>query len=181
MTARAEGIGADALLIVTPYYIRPPQQGLHDYFVRLGALTSLPWMVYHIPGRAAVSIKPETLAGLAQASPNLVGVKHAVNDLDFVTDALTRLGMDFRIFCGLESLSFPMLAVGGARLMNAVGNLAPARVARLCDEMERGNLKAAREIHFGLFELNKAIFLSTNPIPLKYMMKRWSPLSCASL
>ena len=172
LTARAEKAGADALLVVTPYYIKPPQEGLVQYFVEVGKRTDLPLMIYHIPGRAAVSVTPSTVARIAERLPNLVGVKHAVNDLEFLTEVLARLGADFRVFCGLEALSLPMLAVGAAGLMNAVGNLAPARVAAMCEAVERGDLAEARKLHFELFELNQAIFLDTNPIPLKYMMAR---------
>ena len=129
-------------------------------------------MIYHIPGRAAVSVTPSTVARIAEHLPNLVGVKHAVNDLEFLTEVLARLGADFRVFCGLEALSLPMLVVGAAGLMNAVGNLAPARVAAMCEAVESGDLAEARKLHFELFELNQAIFLDTNPIPLKYMMAR---------
>lgn len=172
LTARAEKAGADALLVVTPYYIRPPQQGLVEYFVAIGRGTDLPLLIYHIPGRAAVSITPATVAKIAERLPNLVGIKHAVNDLEFVTELLVRLGREFRVFCGLEALSLPMLAIGAAGLVNAVGNLLPARVAALCDAVEEGNLEEARKLHFELFELNQSIFLDTNPIPLKYMMAR---------
>lgn len=172
LTARAENAKADALLIVTPYYIKPPQAGLVEYFVQIGKRTNLPLLIYHIPGRAAVSVTPTTVARIAERLPNLVGIKHAVNDLEFVTEILTRLGTEFRVFCGLEALSLPMLVVGAAGLMNAVGNLAPARVARLCNAVDRGNIAEARKLHFELFELNQAIFLETNPIPLKYMMAR---------
>jgi 4-hydroxy-tetrahydrodipicolinate synthase len=170
LSAQAEKAGADALLVVTPYYIRPPQAGLVEYFVEVGKRTSLPFMIYHIPGRAAVSITSATLARIAERAPNLVGMKHAVNDLEAVTEALVRLGPEFRIFCGLEALSLPMLAVGAAGLMNAVGNLAPAQVAGLCNAVAAGDLATARRLHNELFELNQAIFLDTNPIPLKYMM-----------
>src|ERR687886_2490608 len=172
LTARAEKAGADALLVVTPYYIKPPQAGLVEYFVEVGRRTDLPVLIYHIPGRAAVSVTPATVAKIAERLPNLVGVKHAANDLEFLTEVLARLGEDFRVFCGLEALSMPMLAVGAAGLMNAVGNLTPARVAALCEAVERGDLADARRLHFELFELNQAIFLDTNPIPLKYMMAR---------
>src|SRR5438270_1146260 len=172
LTARAEKAGADALLVVTPYYIKPPQEGLVQYFVEVGRRTDLPLMIYHIPGRAAVSVTPSTVARIAERLPNLVGVKHAVNDLEFLTEVLARLGADFRVFCGLEALSLPMLVVGAAGLMNAVGNLAPARVAAMCEAVESGDLAEARKLHFELFELNQAIFLDTNPIPLKYMMAR---------
>ena len=172
LTRRAAQAGADALLVVTPYYIRPPQAGLVEYFVAVGSHTDLPLMIYHIPGRAAVSVTTPTVARIAERLPNLVGIKHAVNDLELVSELLLRLGHDFRIFCGLEALSLPMLAIGAAGLMNAVGNLAPRRVAELCDRVAEGNLEQARKLHFELFELNQAIFLDTNPIPLKYMMAR---------
>src|SRR5207244_9094771 len=119
LTARAETAGADALLVVTPYYIRPSQQGLVEYFVAVGKQTDLPLMIYHIPGRAAVSVTAATTAKIAERLPNLVGMKHAVNDLELVTELLVRLGAEFRIFCGLESLSLPMLVMGAAGLMNA--------------------------------------------------------------
>lgn len=172
LTARAEKSGVDALLIVTPYYIRPPQQGLVEYFIAIGRQTALPLMIYHIPGRTAVSVTTTTVARIAEQLPNLVGMKHSVNDLELVSELLMRLGADFRIFCGLESLSFPMMAVGAAGVMNALGNLAPARVAALCDAVANDDLAQARRLHFDLFELNQAIFLETNPIPLKYMMAR---------
>src|SRR5437763_14403746 len=172
LTARAEKAGADALLVVTPYYIKPPQEGLVQYFVEVGKRTDLPLMIYHIPGRAAVSVTPATVARVAERLPNIVGVKHAVNDLEFLTEVLARLGADFRVLCGLEALSLPMLAVGAAGLMNAVGNLAPARVASMCNAVAGNDLMKARDLHFELFELNQAIFLDTNPIPLKYMMWR---------
>src|SRR5947209_1080797 len=92
LTARAERAGADALLVVTPYYIKPPQEGLVQYFVEVGRRTDLPLMIYHIPGRAAVSVTPATVAKIAERLPNLVGVKHAVNDLEFLTEVLARRG-----------------------------------------------------------------------------------------
>jgi len=172
LTTQAEKAGADVVLVVTPYYIRPPQAGLIEYFVELGRQTSLPLLIYHIPGRAAVSMTPESIARVADRLPTLAGVKHAFNDLEFVTEVLMRCGRDFRIFCGLEALSLPMLAVGAAGVMNAVGNLAPERVAGLCNAVFAGDLAAARRLHDELFALNQAIFLDTNPIPLKYMMTR---------
>jgi 4-hydroxy-tetrahydrodipicolinate synthase len=181
LTTAAEKAGVDAVLVVTPYYIKPPQQGLVEYFCAVGERVDLPLMIYHIPGRAAVSVTSATVEKIAARRPNLVGIKHAVNDLELVSELLLHLGSDFRIFCGLEALSLPMLAVGATGLMNAVGNLAPARVARLCDEIRDGNLAAARSLHFELFELNQSIFLDTNPIPLKYMMLRLGLLDSPEL
>ena len=181
ITTRAEKAGADAVLVVTPYYIKPSQRGLVEYFVSVGQRTELPLMIYHIPGRAAVSVKPATVARIAERLPNLVGIKHAVNDLEFVTELLTELGPEFRVFCGLEALSLPMLVVGARGLMNAVSNLAPARVAALYEAVEQGDLAAARKLHAELFELNQSIFLDTNPGPLKYMMSRLGLLDSPEL
>ena len=172
LMAHAERAGADALLIVTPYYIRPPQRGLVAYYLDLAKRTKLPWMIYHIPGRAAVSVTLETMIEIEKNAPNFVGMKHAVDDLGFVSKCLDRFGPEFRIFVGLEDLSFPMMAVGACGLMNAVGNLAPKRLARLCELVFQGKLAAAKKVHYELFEINQAVFYDTNPIPMKYMMKR---------
>jgi len=172
MMAGAEKAGVDAMLVVTPYFLRPPQRGLVEYYVDLARRTERPLMIYHIPGRAAVNVTVDTVAAIAERAPNLVGIKHAVVDLDFATALLKRMGMEFRIFVGLEELSFPMMAVGACGLMNAVGNLLPRRVAELCERVWDNDLAGAREIHYALDELNRAVFFDTNPIPMKYMMRR---------
>ena len=172
LTQHAALAGADALLVVTPYYQRPPQRGLVEYFLRATEGVDVPWLLYHIPGRAAVGVTVETLVELQERSPTFVGMKHAVNDLGLVSRALGALGSDFRIFVGLEELSFPMMAVGACGLMNAVGNLRPDMLVRMCAAVEKGELDTARELHDQLFEVNQAVFFETNPIPMKYMMRR---------
>jgi 4-hydroxy-tetrahydrodipicolinate synthase len=172
LTDHAVHAGADALLIVTPYYSKPPQRGLVEYYLRLAERHDKPWMVYHIPGRAAVSVTLDTFKALKDASATFVGMKHAANDLGFVTECLTTFGDEFRIFVGLEELSFPMMAIGACGLMNAVGNLRPDVLARLCDAVWSSDIKAARALHERLLEINQAVFFDTNPIPIKYMMKR---------
>jgi 4-hydroxy-tetrahydrodipicolinate synthase len=178
---RAEKIGVDALLIVTPYYVRPPQAALVEYFVQIAAKTRLPLMIYHIPGRAAVSVTAQTVARIADRTPNLAGIKHAGQELDLVSELLLRLGPDFRVFCGLESLSLPMLVLGASGVMNAVGNLDPARVAALCNAAASGKWDEARRLHFELFSVAQSIFLDTNPIPLKYMMARMGLLASSEV
>ncbi|MDM0066955.1 MULTISPECIES: 4-hydroxy-tetrahydrodipicolinate synthase [unclassified Variovorax] len=177
LTEFATKAGADALLIVTPYYIRPPQRGLVEYYADLGKRTDLPMMIYHIPGRAAVNVELSTLQQICERVPTLVGMKHAVNDLGFVTQMLAAMGPQFRVFVGLEEFSFPMMAVGACGLMNAVANIAPRKVADLANATAAGNLELARRLHYELFELNQAVFYDTNPIPMKYMMKRLGLLS----
>jgi 4-hydroxy-tetrahydrodipicolinate synthase len=181
LTTEAEAAGADAALVVTPYYIKPSQRGLVDYFVALGRRVKLPLMIYHIPGRAAVSIKAQTVCRIAEQIPNLVGLKHADQNLELITELLVGLGPDFRIFCGVEALSLPMLILGGSGLMNAAGNLAPDRVAALYAAVQKVDLKSARDIHVELFELNQSIFIDTNPVPLKYMMFRLGLLDAPEL
>ena len=172
LTEHAARAGADALLIVTPYFIKPPQRGLIAYYLELASVSELPWMVYHIPGRAAVSVTIDTLKTLKERSPTFVGMKHAVNDLGFVSECFAHLGTDFKVFVGLEELSFPMMAVGACGLMNAVGNLEPRVLADMCDAVWRNDLARAQGLHQRLFEINQAVFFDTNPIPIKYMMKR---------
>jgi 4-hydroxy-tetrahydrodipicolinate synthase len=172
LTAHAVRAGVDALLIVTPYYIRPPQHALIEYYLEVTKHYDTPWMVYHIPGRTAVSVSVETLAKLKDRSKTFIGMKHAVNDLGLVSECMIRFGADFRIFVGLEELSFPMMAIGACGLMNAVGNLAPGPLSDMCEAVWNNDLAGSRTIHEQLFELNRAVFFDTNPIPMKYMMSR---------
>lgn len=164
--------GVDALLIVTPYYCRPPQRGIVEYYRQLNRLHDKPWMIYHIPGRAAVDVKVETVKEINQVCPTFVGLKHASLDLSFVSDLFAEVDERMRIFVGLEELSFPMMAVGACGLMNAAGNLRPKPLSDMCEAIWAGDLFKARDLHRKLFEVNKAIFYDINPIPMKYMMKR---------
>ena len=171
LTDHAVSAGADALLIVTPYYIRPPQRGIIDYYLEVTRDVDIPWMIYHIPGRAAVSITIDTIKELKDRSPNFVGMKHAVNDLGFVSECLTEFP-NFKVFVGLEELSFPELAIGAVGLMNAVGNLRPKILADMCQAVWDNDLEKGKKLHHQLFELNQSVFYDTNPIPIKYMMNR---------
>jgi 4-hydroxy-tetrahydrodipicolinate synthase len=172
LTEHALSAGADALLIVTPYYIRPPQRGLVAYYLELAAGHDVPWMIYHIPGRTAVGVTLDTLKAVKDRSPHFVGIKQAVNDLGFVSECLHEFGHDFRVFVGLEELSFPMMTIGACGLMNAVGNLKPKVLAEMCEAVYEGDLKTGQRLHEQLLEINKAVFFDTNPIPMKYMMKK---------
>jgi len=172
LTEHALGVGADSLLIVTPYYIRPPQRGLVAYYLELAAGHDVPWMIYHIPGRTAVGVTLDTLKACKDRSPHFVGIKQAVNDLGFVSECLHEFGRDFKVFVGLEELSFPMMTIGACGLMNAVGNLKPKVLAQMCEAVFEDDLTTGRRLHEQLLEINKAVFFDTNPIPMKYMMKK---------
>lgn len=177
LTEFAVRAGADALLVVTPYYVRPPQRGLVEFYADIGARSDLPLMIYHIPGRTAVSVELDSLKQIAERVPNFVGIKHAVNDFGFVSRMINAFGTEFRIFVGLEEFTFPMMALGAQGTMNAVANIVPGKIAELANETRKGNMYAARKLHFELFNLNQAVFFDTNPIPIKYMMKRLGILS----
>ena len=172
LTNHAVKAGVDSLLIVTPYYIKPPQRGLIEYYLELTEKIDIPWMIYHIPGRTAVNVTLETMKILSDKSANFVGMKHAVNDLGFVTECLSAFGSDFKIFVGLEELSFPMLSIGACGLMNAVGNLRPNILSEMCEAVWNKNNERGLELHHQLLEINQAVFYDTNPIPIKYMMKK---------
>lgn len=172
LTAHATTAGVDALLIVTPYYIRPPQRGLVEYYLRLASQHETPWMIYHIPGRTAINVTLDSMKSIREKSPTFVGMKHAVNDLGFVTECFSALGNDFKVFVGLEELSFPMMTIGACGLMNAVGNLRPSVLSEMCQAVWDSDLEKGRELHQRLLEINQAVFYDTNPIPMKYMMKR---------
>jgi len=172
LTEFAVRAGVDALLIVTPYYIRPPQRGVAEYFIDLGRRCGLPLMMYHIPGRSAFKVELATLEAIAERTPHFVGIKHAVDDHSFVTEMLHRFGPQFRVFVGLEEFTLSMMSLGALGTMNAAANLAPREVASMCEAILAGDLSKARALHMRLFELMRAIFFDTNPIPMKYMMKR---------
>lgn len=172
LTQHAVKAGVDALLIVTPYYIRPPQRGLIQYYLKLASQHDTPWMIYHIPGRTAINVTLDSMQRLRDASPHFVGMKHAVNDLGFVTECFAALGNDFKVFVGLEELSFPMMTIGACGLMNAVGNLRPRILSEMCEAVWASDLATGRELHQRLLEINQSVFFDTNPIPMKYMMKK---------
>jgi 4-hydroxy-tetrahydrodipicolinate synthase len=172
LTEHAAAAGADALLVVTPYYIKPPPRGLVAYFADLAGRSDLPFLIYHIPGRAAVSVDIGVLAAVAELAQNFVGMKHAVADLGLVTEALMAFGPDFRVLVGLEEVSYPMMALGAQGMINAVANVVPRQVVALYDAVANGGFAEGRALHQQLFELNRAVFYDTNPIPVKYMMWR---------
>jgi 4-hydroxy-tetrahydrodipicolinate synthase len=171
LVARAEKAGADALVSVTPYYVRPPQRGLVAFFTDLAKRTNLPFLIYHIPGRAAVSVAAETFEAIAERCPNFVGLKNTDDNLALVSRLMNRLGPDFRIFGGLESTAFAMSVLGGCGTMITTSNVAPKRIAELNELCMAGKLHEAQTLAIEIDELMTASFLDTGPIPIKCMMK----------
>jgi 4-hydroxy-tetrahydrodipicolinate synthase len=169
LTEHAERSGATAVLVVVPYYVKPSQHGLVDYFTRVAAETELPVILYDIPGRAGVALDVDTIESLA-ALDNVVGVKEARADLEHVSRVLAACGEDFAVFCGVETLCYPMLALGGAGHVSATANVAPREMALMAEAAFGGDWEMAKQLHFELLELNEVVFADTNPVPIKAML-----------
>jgi 4-hydroxy-tetrahydrodipicolinate synthase len=167
LTRFAQRAGADAVLVVTPYYNRPSQEGLFQHFSAVAAAVDVPVVLYNIPGRTAVNLEIDTVARLREARPNIIGCKESNKDFEFINRLLHRLGRDFLVYSGIELLCFPVLAIGGAGYVSATGNLLPSQVARLYDLHQAGKWQAAQDLHFHLLPLNDAVFLEINPVPVK--------------
>jgi len=167
LTKSAEKSGVDVALVIVPYYNRPSQEGLYDYFSRVARSTELPVIVYNIPGRTATNMEPSTLRRLKERWSNIVGVKESNRDFDQVSKVLSECGREFIVYSGIESLCFPMLAVGGSGHISATANLLPKEMADLYNLVRDGHWEKARDLHFELLEINEALFWETNPVPLK--------------
>ncbi|HEY6103696.1 MAG TPA: 2,4-dihydroxyhept-2-ene-1,7-dioic acid aldolase [bacterium] len=167
LTRFAQRAGADAALVVVPYYIRPSQDGLYRYFRTIAEGVDIRVIIYNIPGRTAANVEPATIARLAHDCPNVVGVKEANKDFEHVNRVLHLCGRGFLVYSGIELLCFPMLAIGGAGHMSATGNVLPRDVAQLYELAASGQWDAARELHYRLLPMNDALFLETNPVPAK--------------
>jgi 4-hydroxy-tetrahydrodipicolinate synthase len=170
LTRHAEKAGADASLQVSPYYNRPTQKGLYEHFKAIAASVKIPIILYNIASRTGVNIEPETIAKLARDCKNIVGVKEASGSLDQMSRIKQLCGPEFQLISGDDSLTLPILSIGGIGIISVVANIVPRDVANLVAEFEKGNIKKAQEIHYKLLPLIKAIFLETNPIPVKTAM-----------
>ncbi len=170
LTKAAAHAGADASLQVSPYYNRPTQKGLYEHFKAVADAAGIPIILYNIASRTGVNIEPETIAKLASDCKNIVGVKEASGNLDQMSRIKALCRPDFDLISGDDSLTLPILSIGGTGIISVVANIVPADVAGLVEEFERGNIKKAQEIHFKLLPLIKAVFLETNPIPVKTAM-----------
>lgn len=178
LTSAARDAGADAALVITPYYARPTQEALYRWFATVAAeFPDLPILIYNVPSRTAVDVAPETVARLHRDHDNIVGIKETTKDFEHFSRVLRACGPDLVVWSGIELLGLPLLALGGDGFVSAVANLAPNAVARMFEAWEAGDLATAREIHFGLHPLVDLLFVETNPAPAKWVLHRWGRLS----
>jgi 4-hydroxy-tetrahydrodipicolinate synthase len=165
-TRMAEEEGADGSLQVAPYYNKPTQEGLYRHFAAIAESTSLPLVLYNIPGRTSVTISAETTARLAEI-PNIVGTKEATHSMDMASDIRRLCGEDFDILSGDDSLTLPLMSLGGRGVISVAANIAPAVVSEMVDALLSGDSARGRELHYDLLPLFRALFVETNPIPVK--------------
>ena len=170
-TKEAAKLGIDGSLQVVPYYNKPPQEGLYEHFRAIAkACPDLPIVLYNVPGRTSSNLKPETIAQLAQID-NIVAVKEASGSLDQVSQIRVLTPPDFAIYSGDDSLTLPMLAIGGVGVVSVASHIVGLQLQQMIQAFENGQVIKAQEIHCQLFPLFKVLFCSTNPIPLKAALK----------
>ncbi len=165
LTRHAKAAGADGCLVVVPYYNKPTQQGLFEHFTAV-ADVGLPVIMYNIPGRTGVNMAPETVARLAQ-HPTIVGMKEATGNLEQMTQDIVLCRDQLTYLSGDDTLTLPLMSVGGHGVISVVANIVPKDVADCCHAFLNGDWKRAQELHLRLFPLSQAMFVETNPIPVK--------------
>jgi len=170
LSKEAAKAGVDGLLLVNPYYNRPSQDGLYAHFRAVAESTALPVILYNIPGRTGVNCLPETVARLAQVR-NIVAIKEATGSLDQASDVRQRTPPEFLIYSGDDSLTLPMLAVGGTGVISVAGHLVGSEIAQMIRAFFAGDTRAALQVHLKLWPLFKVLFITTNPVPLKAALR----------
>ena len=166
LTRGAEKAGADGALLISPYYNRPTQEGIYQHYKKVASAVGIPIIVYNIPGRTGSKIEPETLARLAEIN-NVAGVKEATGSVDQAIDVIRLCGDNLAVYSGEDSLTFSLMALGGRGVISTVANVAPKDMSQLTDACLKGNWEKGRQLQFKLMPLIRAVFLETNPIPIK--------------
>ncbi|MFI1168550.1 4-hydroxy-tetrahydrodipicolinate synthase [Streptomyces sp. NPDC020801] len=180
ITAAARDLGADAALVITPYYARPTQEALYQWYATVAReFPDLPIVAYNVPSRTAVDIDPETVKRLFSDFDNFVGVKETTKDFEHFSRILHACGRSLLVWSGIELLCLPLLALGGAGFVSAVANLAPSAVARMYELWEAGDFDAARDLHYRLHPLVDLLFVETNPAPAKWVLAQQGRIASA--
>ncbi len=165
-TKHAKTAGADAALIVTPYYNKPNQEGLYAHYMTIADAVDIPIVVYNVPGRCGTDILSPTIARLAE-HPNIVALKEATGELKRASEVVNLCPDDFVVLSGDDVNTLPIMSVGGKGVISVVANIAPADIAEMCNAFHAGNLELARKLHYKTYTLAVNLFIETNPIPAK--------------
>ena len=166
LTREAERAGCDGVLLVNPYYNKPSQEGLYRHFKTVAESTSLPVMLYNIQGRTSVNCEPATIARLAEV-PNIAAVKEASGSLDQMSQIRKLTRPEFHLYSGDDSLTLPLLAVGGTGVVSVASHLAGREIKAMIQAYQAGDVRQAQTLHFRLWPLFKVLFITTNPVPVK--------------
>ncbi|MDC3414008.1 4-hydroxy-tetrahydrodipicolinate synthase [Terrihalobacillus insolitus] len=171
LTKEAEAIGVDAIMLVTPYYNKPSQEGLYQHFQTIAESTTLPIMLYNIPGRSVINMEPETIIRLSQME-NIVSIKEASGDLDRVTEIISKTPNDFSLYSGEDSQTLPTLAVGGTGIVSVASHVIGNEMQEMVHCFRKGDVANAAAIHQYIFPMMKALFAAPSPTPVKEALNR---------
>ena len=166
MTEHAKQLGADGCLLVTPYYNKPTQEGLYLHYKAVAEAVAIPQILYNVPGRTGVNLLPETVARLAPIK-NIVAIKEATGSLQQASEILALCGDQIDVFSGDDFITFPMMACGAKGVISVTANIMPQVIASLTDAFFAGDLEKARQLHLQTLKINNAMFIESNPVPVK--------------
>ena len=169
LTAAAKDVGADACLLVTPYYNKPTQEGLYQHFRHIAESVAIPQILYNVPGRTVCDMLPETVERLAKIG-NIIGIKEATGDLKRGQEVLDRVSKDFLVYSGDDATAVELMLMGGKGNISVTANVAPREMAQLCAAAMAGDAATARGLNDKLMPLHKALFIESNPIPVKWAL-----------
>jgi 4-hydroxy-tetrahydrodipicolinate synthase len=168
-TKHAKDAGADAALMISPYYNKPTQEGVYQHYKKIAETVDIPIVLYTVPSRTMVNIEPETTKRLSEFS-NIVAIKDASGNLNQVSKEILLCGKDFSVVSGDDSLNLPVISLGGKGAISVVSNVVPREMGDMIREALKGNFEGARELHYKLYSLSKVLFIETNPSPVKAAM-----------
>ena len=176
LTTNAKAAGADACLLVTPYYNKPTQEGLYQHFKAIAEAVDIPQILYNVPGRTACDMLPETVERLSKVD-NIIGIKEATGDLTRVPAILAGVSSDFLVYSGDDATAVELILLGGKGNISVTANVAPRDMSDLCAAAMRGDADTARALHEKLMPLNKTLFIESNPIPVKWALHEMGMMS----
>jgi 4-hydroxy-tetrahydrodipicolinate synthase len=171
LTEAAKDLGADACLLVVPYYNKPTQEGLYQHYKAVAEAVDIPQILYNVPGRTGIDLSNDTTIRLAQIK-NIVGIKDATGSIERGTDLILRAPKDFAIYSGDDATGMALMLIGGQGVISVTANVAPKLMSEMCKEAIAGNAKAACEINAQLFALHQKLFVEANPIPVKWVLNQ---------
>ncbi len=167
LTKFAKKAGVDAVLTITPYYNKPTQDGMVAHFKAIADAVSIPFLIYNVPSRTGVNILPKTLTAIQKTVPELIGIKEATGNMQQASDIIELCGDNFILLSGDDFSVLPLLSIGGKGVISVVSNIMPSEMSQLCSSFAQGDITSAQKLHYKLAPLCRAMFMQTNPIPVK--------------